>query len=54
MVESGTGRMARSTAAKDREKAREVGRVTAFWATLVAIAVLVLLFYGDVFASLAA
>jgi hypothetical protein len=45
--------MSRSAAAQDREKAREIGRVTAFWAALVAIAAIVLLFYGDVLASLA-
>lgn len=46
--------MTSSTAAKDREKIREVGRVTVLWATLVAIAAVGLLFYGDTLASLVA
>jgi hypothetical protein len=46
--------MSSSAAAKDREKVREVGRVTVFWAALVAIAVVALLFYGDLLASLVA
>lgn len=46
--------MSSSAAAKDREKVREIGRVTAFWAILVALAGLGLLFYGDTLAALVA